>query len=394
MERRVSGIIYSVAAPIAPHPKYRLVPHPGGPTPRKMGAAYPSTGFYRPSGSIIAPEVGATLNLRVLRSSVPMPDNFSWQPQDLTSTMDQGQCGSCWAHAIASVLGDRASVITKGKVRTALSVEQLMECCDYLSGITPGGCDGNEIHTAMKSLVDKGTRLNAYTEYVRSYDAKSGDVKSCTSETSDTKYSVSVSDAFMISDVIKTPGDATNIGNIENMKQHIYNEGPIVGTFIVHKDFYDYDGKSIYEPQANDTNVEGYHAIELIGWGKDPKSGVSYWIGRNSWGSGWPSQHTKCAGVGTFYMKMGINTCEIENYCGGATPITHSSEKAPKDSSDTYPGDTGCEHHDDNGGGGDGGDTKSHHNMEMIIVLALVGLAVAAGVGAGVAYYEYKKKHK
>ena len=29
------------------------------------------------------------------------------------------------------------------------------------------------------------------------------------------------------------------------------------------------------------------HSVVILGWGKDPKTGVGYWIVRNSWGADW-----------------------------------------------------------------------------------------------------------
>merc|ERR1712146_328648 len=30
-----------------------------------------------------------------------------------------------------------------------------------------------------------------------------------------------------------------------------------------------------------------FHAVDIIGWGTDPKTGLDYWVARNSWGDGW-----------------------------------------------------------------------------------------------------------
>jgi C1A family cysteine protease len=331
-----------------------------------------------------------SLPLRVLKSGAPVPEDFCWQPQDLTSTLDQGQCGSCWAHATVSILGDRVSAQTNGAVRTALEVQQVMECSDYLKEISPVGCQGNEIYIALKSLVSRGSKLNAAGEYLRKYGAKDSSQKDCGS-TSDDNYSVTVTDAFLISEPVKTPGDDANKRNVENMKNHIYFEGPIIGTFVVYSDFMNYDGTSIYEPSKEVLagKPEGAHAIELIGWGTDPESKVGYWIGRNSWGTSWPANHKQCAGTGTFYMRMGVNTCEMEAWCAGAHPTMHNSEKAPKDAGGMYSGESPCT------------DSKWHElrtisNTAIKPATAfgiLLGVMILVGGSFAAYYYMKKKRH-
>jgi C1A family cysteine protease len=330
-----------------------------------------------------------SLPLRVLKASVPVPDNFCWQPQDLTATLDQGQCGSCWAHATVSILGDRVSVQTSGAVRTALEVQQVMECSDYLKDLLPVGCKGNEIYIALQSLVSKGTKLCAVGQYPRGYSAADSSQASCVSA-SDDKYYVTVGDAFLISEPVKTPGDEANKRNIENMKNHIFFEGPIIGTFLVYSDFQNYDGTTIYEPSQAVLagKPEGAHAIELIGWGTDPASGVGYWVCRNSWGASWPASHKQCAGTGTFYMKMGANTCEIEAWCAGAHPTPHNTSKAPKDAGGMYANESPCtssEWHDLK--------TISNSAIKASTVLGVV-LGAAILIGVGFAAYNYMKKRK
>lgn len=347
----VRQVIYSVAGPAPVQTKMRLAPHPGTPTMRVTNSSYKKTGFSRPVMSGV--RSASMLPLRILKTVVPLPENFCWQPQDLTSTFDQGQCGSCWAHAASSVLGDRVSVQTNGKIRTALSIQQIMECSDYLKDppppTTPDGCSGNEVYITLKSLEDKNIGLNAHNQYLRQYSGKPSDPKSCASGLQADKYSVAVSSAFLISEPIGKPGDDANGRNIENMKSHIFNEGPIIGCFQVYPDFMDYDGLTIYQPSqqaiANAKNIGG-HAIEIIGWGKDPATGAGYWVCRNSWGMAWPQNHKPCSGTGNFFFLMGVNCCQIESWCAGATPVVTRPDLAPRDVGGLYPGEVACKEND------------------------------------------------
>ena len=192
----------------------------------------------------------------------------------------------------------------------------------------------------MASLYSKNILLKAASDYDRDYNARSVDCNACTSGLIDSgEYGVGVNSVFIICEPVKTPGDASNMANIENMKQQIYNEGPIIGTFMVYKDFMDYDGLTIYEPseEAQREGPEGGHAIEIVGWGRE--ANASYWICRNSWGTAWPASHKPCAGLGFFYMKMGENTCAIEAYAAGALPVVVNPNKAPQTGNDYFPGE-------------------------------------------------------
>lgn len=390
-----SQTVYAFAAAPPQHPAARLSAAPGGPKLRSAGTPYFVTGFRRP---VISSVTGtAKLPHRVLTSATPMPANFCWQPQDLTVVHDQGQCGTCWAHSMISMLGDRVSAATNGKIRVSLSIRQVQECAAYLSGATPGGCDGNDPYTALDSLATKKMPLRPYGRYVRQYDAKATDPKSCETISTADGYSVGVSQAFLISEPVQTPGDAGNVANIENMKQHIYNEGPVIGTFEVRSDFMDYDGLTIYEPSeaAMQQDALGLHAIEIVGWGKDPSSGVSYWVCRNSWGYAWPAKHRPCAGAGFFYMKMGSNTCHIEEYAAGALPVVYNSEQAPKDEGDLYPDDRdACISGGGGSGGGGMGGMKSWSTKKKAAVVGGVVVGVLALVCIGAYVYVHAKRGK
>lgn len=224
---RPTQTVFAFAAAPPKHSAARLSAAPGGPKLRSTSTPYVATGFKRPVISSVSGT--AKLSRRVLTSSVPMPDNFCWQPQDLTTVLDQGQCGTCWAHSMVSMLGDRVSAATNGKIRVALDVRQVQECSKYLSGATVGGCDGNDPYTALESFVEKKMPLRAINNYPRDYEGKPVNPKSCAKVDPTDGYCVGVSQAFLISEPVITPGDRGNLSNIENMKQHIYNEGPIIG---------------------------------------------------------------------------------------------------------------------------------------------------------------------
>lgn len=65
------------------------------------------------------------------------------------------------------------------------------------------------------------------------------------------------------------------------------------------------------------TKSMGFHAIEIVGWGKDEKWG-EYWIVKNSWGDKWN---------GDGYFKFAINNdCKRNALCGMDVPVPIQQE--------------------------------------------------------------------
>ncbi|OTF71010.1 hypothetical protein BLA29_010020, partial [Euroglyphus maynei] len=56
------------------------------------------------------------------------------------------------------------------------------------------------------------------------------------------------------------------------------------------------------------------HAVLVVGYGIDKKSGEKYWIVKNSWGKQWGMD-------GYFLMRRGTDECGIESLAMAATPI-------------------------------------------------------------------------
>lgn len=336
------AVVYAVAGPPPKHPKMRLAAHPGKPRLR-VGRAYRKTGFRRPVKTSVL--MSSALPLRVLRSATTLPENFAYAPHELTTTIDQGNCGSCWACSAAHSIGDRVVVQTANKVRTSVSIQQIMECSEYMEEAKPIGCDGNDIFTCFKSLATNKKKLVAKGEYAKSYDETPSTASNC-KNADDSKYHVVLTEAYNLCKPVMVPGDANNQENIRNMKTTIYNEGPIVAGFMVYSDFFDYDASTIYEPlpemYENPNASQGGHAIEIFGWGKDPASNTEYWVCRNSWGVEWPANRKPCAGSGVFYFKMGSNICGIEEYCATGKVAVYNPESAPRDIGNVHPLDTDC----------------------------------------------------
>jgi len=285
------------------------------------------SGPYRPTGLKIKPGTVLKRDKRMktlFLKAVPLPEQFKILPDQILPSRDQGQCGSCWAFAITSVLADRVAIMSQGKIKIPLSVQNLVDCVKV--GDTQG-CNGGWPPDAFDYLL-KSPVMDA-EQYP--YEAKDGP----TCKDIPPKFSVKVRDTYYLTEENTEVGSDKHKANIENIKQNIYQHGPVVAGIQVYPDFMNYDGKTIYQP-APDQKSEGGHAIEIVGWGKTDQ-GDNYWICRNSWGEGWgggkdigdPDQK------GFFFMKMGINNSGIEDLVFAAIPIYDqtSGEKVECDGS-------------------------------------------------------------
>lgn len=64
--------------------------------------------------------------------------------------------------------------------------------------------------------------------------------------------------------------------------------------------------EGVYDDPGCSTGSE--HAVVLAGYGRDEKTGLDYWLVRNSHGKTWGLLG------GHFMIRRGVNRCGIENY--------------------------------------------------------------------------------
>lgn len=359
-----ANLVKMLSKPGFRHPARRTVPSSDKLKMRKPGDIYPQNAkFTKPPTNALTSGANLLPHKQIVATGFVLPKNFCWKPADLTMEQDQGSCGSCWAFCIAHMVADRVAAATGGRTMSAISTREIMECSDYEKDCNPVGCDGNDPFTALSSLATKNVKLCPITGYPRTYTASNTDTSACSGSACQSSYYVTVSNPAMLCESITAPGDEANKRNISNMKQHIYNEGPIIAVFSCPDEFSNYDGLTIYEPPpGTDIDHIGRHAIEIVGWGRDDEQKVDYWVCRNSWGDNWPSKHRKCAGKSFFYIKAGSDVCHIESYAACADVKTQSASSAPKDPDDAFSGSGfAC-------------------NIKPIIISSLVLLAAATAI--------------
>ena len=264
----------------------------------------------------------------------PYDYNFAtYRVQFLSPVRDQGKdCGCCWAFATCEVIADRLSIMTNGKVRNSLSVQQLLSC---IYNGKRDGCDGGNPEEAFEWISNSGYYLKPIEENKLSLDYKQIPSRTKTPLVISTPCLKSVFgvniDPKSINSIVKfieneninkgDPGYSTLLDNIYNMKSELFNGGPFYCAMTVYQDFYSHSGENVYTHKGTSKKIGG-HAIEVIGYcnkGVDKLPGFTdaYWICRNSWGGDWPINSKD---KGCFAIKMGVNECGIESRCGIADP--------------------------------------------------------------------------
>ena len=229
----------------------------------------------------VAPEVTEPHNF----SFLGMPETFDWRSKGLSPVENQGSCGSCWAFAATSVLEDIATLTTG--VPADYSEQYLVDC-----NKEGWGCQGGWVpHDYHKSKGHKGTHSgSAYP-----YQGREGSCKN-----------------LPVVDKIRDWKYVQN--NPEQIKQAIFNYGPVFTVLYVDSTLQGYSGGVFSQCSTGQSN----HAVTLVGWGKD------YWIMKNSWGPQWGES-------GYMRIKFGCNNIgENTSYVVHENKLNPAPEPEPK----------------------------------------------------------------
>jgi KDEL-tailed cysteine endopeptidase len=187
-------------------------------------------------------------------------DAIDWRESGIVGAIrNQGQCGSCWAHAaIETVESIRAQLI--GEV-VPCSVQQLVSCDER-----DAGCNGGLPDNAYTYIMQHGIENEEtypYTSGTHGVDGTCNDNKERPKE-----IKVGVVTGFK--DIPKKE---------EGIMRQVLNKHPIsVAVDATKWQFYE-SGVFDHEDCGQSLN----HAVQVVGYAQDGK----YYIVRNSWGPEW-----------------------------------------------------------------------------------------------------------
>nr|XP_018899985.1 PREDICTED: cathepsin B-like cysteine proteinase 4 isoform X2 [Bemisia tabaci] len=244
------------------------------------------------------------------------PENFDARNKwtkcpSISHIYDQGNCGSCWAVSVASVIADRTCIASDGKFTSPISAQEIMSCCTKCGY----GCEGGWPDKAFKFYQKHGVSTGG------DYDSKEGcipyEIEPCSHHV-DGRYRNCKSYNTTATPVCRTKcsnshykvprkrdrhfGYACYEISAQDMKHELSHHGPVNAIFSVYEDFFHYKS-GIYDHVWG--TLKGKHAVRVIGWGKE--NGVAYWLVANSWNEEWGDK-------GLFKIKQGINEVRFEEY--------------------------------------------------------------------------------
>lgn len=238
-----------------------------------------------------------------------LPLSYDWRSVNgsnwMTSVKDQGGCGSCWAFAAVGTAESNYSIEQNSPgTKLDLSEQYLVaDCC-----ASCGDCSGGWSNSAFAFMRTDGIP----DEGCFSYRAANA---SCSGRCSDW--------SSRLFKVYNQTSPALGTRDREKMKQYLVNNGPCVVYLGVLDTYGGHWEGDIYRC-TNDSNIN--HAVVLVGYNDTGNVATSYWLIKNSWGTGW--------GYGG-YMKIGwddsaqYGECHIEHYFYDVTVLQPIAITAP-----------------------------------------------------------------
>ncbi|KAJ6631267.1 Cathepsin L [Pseudolycoriella hygida] len=206
-----------------------------------------------------------------------VPDSKDWRNEGaVTPVKDQLKCASCWAFSAVGAL--EGQFFLKKGVLESLSEQQLVDCSRRFAN---NGCNTGYMTNAFLYTKNEGIRTEA--EYP--YEAKDNKCRTTPNEKKNKR--------------LKTIPK----GNEAKLKEAVGTIGPIaVGLDATHDKFMFYSDGVYFNSDCNPERIS--HAVVAVGYDTDEKTGLDYWIIKNSYGTSW--------GDGG-YGKLARNK---DNHCG------------------------------------------------------------------------------
>ncbi|CAH0390839.1 unnamed protein product [Bemisia tabaci] len=232
---------------------------------------------------------------------------------------DQGNCGSCWAVAVASVITDRICINTKGASNDWISSWEIASCC--VEDKCGTGCFGGYASKAFEFYVKHGVvtggefgsnegcmpymvkpcshRVVGKYPDCRSYNNTV--LPTCQKQCINPNYKTSM-------DKDRHFGKRSYEVKVADLKKELSKKGPVTMWFNVNEDFRLY--KSGVYFHVTGAKVGG-HIVRVLGYGTE--NGINYWLCANSWNPEWGDK-------GLFKIKSGSNESGCEESLFAAEP--------------------------------------------------------------------------
>lgn len=246
-----------------------------------------------------------------LFSEIPeleIPSLFSLRSSSLIELpIEQGDCGSCWAVALCSVLGDRYSIKYNIKPIYPSPLWLMANTYDIMNTSSTELCNygGDPYYASIKWLEPYGTKIDLCWPYYILSEHNNICPKSLPKNCC--YNGCNGCDIENISNIIvkAKEGSTKNLVVIKKdntidieattllIQKEILINGPVISCFQVYNDFEQYWNNyakygHIYVFNDIKENLIGGHAVVITGWGEHVDNQtfqkIRYWEVRNSWG--------------------------------------------------------------------------------------------------------------
>lgn len=220
-------------------------------------------------------------------------------------------CGSCWAQASTSALGDRFNIMLGGLNPTPIDLNpQMLINCNI-----GGTCNGGNAGTVFAHAYNYGIVDSSCMQYVahnldHAYPCQDIDICRDCSPPIPAANETGLDGCYSVPAKKYYASHYYFVRGAEHMKAELYLNGPIACAIQATTQFEDTYTGGIYSQHID--NLQLNHAISVVGYGVD-ENGTEYWVGRNSWGTYWGEQ-------GYFRMQMYSDNLGIETDCSAAIP--------------------------------------------------------------------------
>jgi len=199
-----------------------------------------------------------------------VPESYNFReayPNCARPVLTQGNCSSSYSIASISAITDRWCRSNELEYPN-LSPHTPVFCDKVINSNCKGGF--------VSRTLDFGKIYGFVDTKCAEYDAASEESEEACSERTKTcqKYQI---------------GDYCVSSESENIKQEIFNYGPLIVTIPVYRDFLIYKG-GLYQVYPKNQRFSAEHAVKIIGW--DVIDGKNCWLIENSWGEDWGKNGT------------------------------------------------------------------------------------------------------
>jgi cathepsin L len=206
---------------------------------------------------------------------------------------DQGECGSCWAIAVAAVMQAHAEI--HSHTNRTFSTQELVSCVPNPQACGgDGGCKGATAELAFDYMNNHGLSTEEEFPY-RAVTAK------CPHSLVQVKVEAGSRQLFRRTSlrgntrIVDEDAGAARMdfgmvgfltleeNKYEPLKRALIERGPVVVSVAADGHWFSY-GKGVFD-LCNSRVIN--HAVALIGYGTDSASSLKFWHILNSWGASW-----------------------------------------------------------------------------------------------------------